>query len=252
MISCHDLSKVFKKNDLTFFAGVPDSVFKSWMSFLAEGNGLMRRIACNECEAIALATGYHLSTGKVGVVYMQNSGLGKTVNPLTSLVSKEVHGIPLVLMIGWRGEPEKDDEPQHEMMGRIMLSQLKVLELPYKILPGRIEQTEEVIKWAKQTAEQTKYASAIIVKKNTLEKYVSKNSSETNYEMSRENAIKTIVDNLHGNEVIISTTGKTSRELFEQRISKGEKLTDFLTRGSMGCSASIALEVALQKPKKKI
>ena len=252
MISCSDLAHVFKENDLTYFAGVPDSTFKDWMSFLADRNNLTNRIACNECEAIALATGYHLSTKNVGVVYMQNSGLGKTVNPLTSLASKEVYGIPLILMIGWRGEPGKKDEPQHKMMGRIMESQLKTLEIPYSVLPDNIEDVEETIRWAKQTAKQNNYASAIIIKKNTLEKYVSENSTETNYEMSREEAIKTVIDNLEGNEAIVSTTGKTSRELFEYRIAQGEKVRDFLTLGSMGCSASIVAEVALQKPDKKI
>ncbi|MFH1607949.1 MAG: phosphonopyruvate decarboxylase [archaeon] len=252
IISCHELANAFKENDLTFFSGVPDSTFKDWMKFLGDGNGLINRVACNECEAVAHATGYHLSTGKTGVVYMQNSGLGKIVNPLTSLASKEVYAIPMVLMIGWRGEPEKPDEPQHKMMGRIMESQLKTLEIPYEILPGNIEEAREVISRAKETAEQNNYASAIIIKKKTFEEYNPRNIFRTAYEMSRENAIKTVIDNLQGNEVVISTTGKTSRELFELRINRGETPKDFLTVGSMGCSASIAAEIALQKPDKKV
>ena len=253
MISCHDLARVFKENYLTFFTGVPDSTFKEWMKFLSDGNGLTNRIACNECEAIALATGYHLSTNKIGVVYMQNSGLGKTVNPLTSLASKEVYSIPLILIMGWRGNPhEEKDEPQHKMMGRIMLPLLDILEIPYEILPDNIEGARKVIKNAKKQAEETKYASAIIIKKKTLEEYDSKNLSETNYEMSREDSIKTLLENINSTGTIISTTGKTSRELFGQRIARGEIPMDFYTVGSMGCSASIALEVALQKPEKKI
>ena len=252
MISCYDLAEIFRKNNLTFFTGVPDSVFKSWMSFLEDEKSLTNRIVCNECEAIAIATGYHLSTKNVGIVYMQNSGLGKTINPLTSLASKEVYGIPLVLMVGWRGEPGESDEPQHKMMGRKMLSQLDILEIPYKILPDNLKGARKIIKWAKQTAEQTTYASAIIIKRNTLEKYIYEDSSETNYEMCREDAIENVIDNLSGDEVIISTTGKTSRELFEYDIAKGDVSKDFLTIGGMGCSASIAAEVALQKPRKKV
>ncbi len=252
MINCYDLAKIFKENDLTFFTGVPDSIFKDWMTFLAEGNNLTNRIACNECEAVAIATGYHISTKNVGVVYMQNSGLGKAVNPLTSLISKEVFGIPMILMIGWRGEPGEDDEPQHKMMGRIMLSQLDTLEVPYSVLPDNIEEARESIRKTKEQTLETGYASAIIIKKNVLEKYVSKSGSRMYYEMSREGAIRTIIDNLNGVEVIVATTGKTSRELFEQRIAKGEIPRDFLIVGSMGCSASIAAEIVLQKPEEEV
>jgi phosphonopyruvate decarboxylase len=252
MISCENLSEIFKNNDLTFFTGIPDSTFKDWMNFLADGNGLTNRITCNECEAIAVASGYHLATGKTAVVYMQNSGLGKCVNPLTSLVSNEVYGIPVILMIGWRGMPGEEDEPQHKMMGRIMESQLKTLEIPYEILSDNIEGAREIIKRAKETSEKNNYASAIIIKKKTLERYISEKIHEKNHQMSRENAIEIIMDNLTGNEIIFSTTGKTSRELFEYRTARRKNPKDFLTVGSMGCSASIALEVALQKPDKKI
>tara|TARA_Y100000034_G_scaffold83246_1_gene99673 strand:+ start:1101 stop:2222 length:1122 start_codon:yes stop_codon:yes gene_type:complete len=252
MINCEDLGRVFRENNLTYFSGVPDSTFKDWMKFLSDGNGFENRIAVNECEAVANCAGYHLATGKTGVVYMQNSGLGKTVNPLTSLISNEVYAIPSVLMIGWRGEPGKKDEPQHKMMGRVMFSLLDSLEIPYEILPDNFEQAQEVIKRAKQQAIQNQYASAIIIKKGTLEEYISKTKIKTNYEMSREDAIKTIVNNLNESDAIISTTGKTSRELFEYRVMKNEQPRDFLTVGSMGCSASMAAEVALQTPNKQI
>tara|TARA_Y100000034_G_C6910131_1_gene424115 strand:- start:1464 stop:2585 length:1122 start_codon:yes stop_codon:yes gene_type:complete len=252
MIKCEELAEEFRKNDLTFFTGVPDSTFKDWMKFLADGNDMTNIIACNECEATAIASGYHLGTNKTGVVYMQNSGLGKTVNPLTSLCSKEVYSIPIVLMIGWRGEPEKKDEPQHKMMGRIMLSQLETLEISYETLPDNIEQAREVIKRAGEKTRQSNYASAIIIKKGTLEEYASKTSVKTNYEMSREDAIKTIIDNMEDNAAIVSTTGKTSRELFEHRIARNEQPKDFYTVGSMGCSASIGFGIALKNPNKSI
>ncbi|MBU0959247.1 MAG: phosphonopyruvate decarboxylase [Nanoarchaeota archaeon] len=253
MLSCYDLGHVFEENGLTFFAGVPDSTFKNWMKFLADGHGLTNVIASNECEATAIVSGYHLATEKLGVVYMQNSGLGKIVNPHTSLLSKEVYSIPAIYMIGWRGEPGKTDEPQHKMIGRIMIPLLDTLEIPYQVLPDKIEGASEVIRKAKEQAEKNKSPSVIIIKKGTLKEYISKNVIKTNYEMSRDDAIKTIVDRLDEKEIIVSTTGKTSRELFEYREKLGQRHgKDFLTVGSMGCASSIALGIALQKPNKPI
>lgn len=251
MINCNDLSEVFKKNDLTFFTGVPDSTFKDWMEFLADGNGLRNVIACNECEAAAISAGYHLATGKIGVVYMQNSGLGKIVNPATSLLDKEVYSIPTIFMIGWRGNPndEKGDEPQHKKMGRVTIPLLDVLEIPYRIMPDNISDAEKLIFEVKNRAEENQSLVALVIKKKTFEEYVAKNKFKTNYEMSREDAIKTVVDNLNGNEAIVSTTGKTSRELFEYRVARGEKTRDFYTVGSMGCSSGIALGIALHRDK---
>jgi len=254
MISCEELFEAFKKNDLTFFTGVPDSTFKDFMSFLLEEheNNLTNIIASNECEAIAIAAGYHLATKKIGVVYMQNSGEGKTVNPLTSLCDKEVYSIPLVMIIGWRGEPGKHDEPQHKKMGRITLSLLDTLEIPYQIISDDPKEAAMMISNAKNQAQQISSPVALIIKSDILEKYTPKRRLELKYEMSREDAIKEILDNLDGNEIIISTTGKTSRELFEERTRRQEKTRDFYTVGSMGCSASIALGIALQKPQKKV
>lgn len=255
MISCENLFDVFKKNNLLFFSGVPDSTFKDWMKFLADEHGkrLTNIIACNECEAVAIAAGYNIATGKIGVVYMQNSGEGKAVNPLTSLCDSEVYSIPVLLMIGWRGEPGKEDEPQHKKMGRVMLPLLDTLEIPYKTLPDDIEEAEKVIAEMKKKVEKTKSPAVVIIKKGLFEKYEEKRKSEAKYEMTREDAIKTIVDNLDGSEAIISTTGKSSRELFEYREESGQGHSkDFLTVGSMGCSASIANSIALQKPGKQI
>lgn len=252
MITCNGLWEIFKKNDLTFFTGVPDSTFKDWMSFLQDEKELTNVIACNECEAIALSSGYYLATKKIPIVYMQNSGLGKTVNPITSLASKEVYSIPMILMIGWRGQPGKKDEPQHKMMGRIMLSLLDVLEIPYKLLPKEINEAEKIIFEMKKLAEENKSPVAIIIEEGTLEEYHSTIEVKTGYEMKREDAIKTILENIEKEVVIISTTGKTSRELYEQRILRQEIPRDFLTVGSMGCSSSIAVEIAIEKPEKKV
>ncbi|MDP7506777.1 MAG: phosphonopyruvate decarboxylase [Candidatus Woesearchaeota archaeon] len=251
MISCEQLYAEFKKCGLTFFSGVPDSTFKDWMKFLVDEHGsrLTNIVAANECEAVATVGGYHLRTGNLGVVYMQNSGLGKAVNPLTSLTDREVYSIPLLLMIGWRGEPGKKDEPQHKKMGRITESLLDVLEVPHEILPDDPAQIASVMERAVAYMRDNGSAYAILIKKGTLEEYKAKKKMETNYEMSREDAIKAIVDSLDGSEVISSTIGKTSRELFEYREILGQDhCKDFLTVGSMGCTASIANGIALSDP----
>ena len=250
MIRCEDFFEIFKKEKLTFFTGVPDSTFEDWMKFLADGNEITNISAVNECEAAAICAGYYLSTGKIGVLYMQNSGLGKVVNPHTSLVSKDVYSIPVLYMIGWRGEPGVKDEPQHKMMGRIMLPLFDVLEIPYEILPDNINQAEEVIIRMKKIAEDNQAPVAIIIKKETFEEYVPYKTADLDYEMSREDAIKIIINNLDGSEAIVSTTGKTSRELFEYRREKGQGHDkDFLTVGSMGCSSTIGFGITMQTNK---
>jgi len=254
MISPKELFKIFNSNDLTFFTGVPDSTFKGWMSFLEKEHGkkLTQIIAANECEAIGIAAGYHLSTGKTSVVYMQNSGFGKTVNPLTSLCDPDVYSIPLILMIGWRGEPGKKDEPQHKKMGRIMIPLLDTLEIPYKQMPSNLNDAKKVIAEIKNISIKNKRPVALIVKKEIISTEDCKEKSIKDIEMNREDAIKTIIDELKGNEIIVSTTGKTSRELYEYRIERKEKPRDFYTVGSMGCAAAISLGIAIKKPKKKI
>lgn len=256
MITCERLYEGFEKNGLTFFSGVPDSTFKDWMRFLADKHGerLTNIIASNECEAVATATGYNLATkGKrIGVVYMQNSGEGKTVNPLTSLCDPEVYSIPVLLMIGWRGEPGKEDEPQHKKMGRVTIPLLDTLEIPHEFLPDDPNQIDSVLEEAVTYMTKNSAPYSIIVRPGVIEEYEAKKKVKTNYEMSREDAIKTIVDGFDGSEAVVSTTGKTSRELFEYREELGQKDKDFLTVGSMGCSASIANGIALEKPHKQV
>jgi phosphonopyruvate decarboxylase len=257
MISCNELFNIFKKNNLTFFTGVPDSTFKGWMNFLETWHGkkLTQIIASNECEAVAIAAGYHLSSNKIGVVYMQNSGQGKTVNPITSLCDSEVYSIPVIMMIGWRGEPGKADEPQHKKMGRVLIPLLETLEIPYTFLPEDYKNAEDVIKKIKNIAYINKTPVAIIVKKGIISPYSSDNISDihkNNFKLTREEAIKIIIENLSGSELIVSTTGKTSRELFEYRVRRKDKPMDFYTVGGMGCATSIALGIALQKPRREV
>ncbi|QEE15794.1 phosphonopyruvate decarboxylase [Promethearchaeum syntrophicum] len=253
-MNCNEIWNGFKKHNFSFFTGVPDSTFKAWMTYLDENNGneLKNIIACNECEAVAIASGYHLATKNVGVVYMQNSGFGKTVNPITSLADFEVYSIPILLMIGWRGEPGKKDEPQHKKMGRVMIPILEALEIPYSYLPETLSEFEQVLQKISIFFKDNKKPYALIVKKNIIEPFTSTKRKEITYEMTREEALKTIIESFTGDEVIVSTTGKTSREIFELRIARGENPRDFYTVGSMGCTSSIALGIALNSKKKTV
>ena len=251
MINCKAFYDSLVKNEIYFFTGVPDSLLKYFCAYVTDNTPEEKNIiAANEGNSIALATGYYLATKKFALVYMQNSGLGNTVNPLISLADKEVYSIPMLLLIGWRGEPGIKDEPQHMKMGKATLNLLDTLEIPYEILNGDYE---EIIKNAIIHMKNKKSAYAIVVKKDTFEKYELKNKKITNYELNREGAIKTIVNLLDEDDIVVSTTGMTSRELFEIReANKQGHEKDFLTVGSMGHSSSIALGIALEKPDRQV
>tara|TARA_B100000886_G_scaffold340468_1_gene310229 strand:- start:119 stop:1252 length:1134 start_codon:yes stop_codon:yes gene_type:complete len=245
--------KVFKKNDIDFFCGVPDSAIKNFISYVE--NKLPKKnhlILPNEGSAIATSIGYYLATQKIPLVYMQNSGLGNAINPLTSLVDKEVYKIPLILFIGWRGEPNFKDEPQHIKQGKITESQLKILGIPYIVIDDNevnsINNTIKLISEIKKTGK----THAILSKRNIFSKSInSGNNSKENF--SREFALSHILKNLNKDDIIVSTTGKLSRELFEQRIKNNQTHeNDFLTVGGMGHSSAIALGISINKPNSNI
>ncbi len=248
------LYELFARHGITFYTGVPDSLLKDFCAYVTDHSPIEKNIiAANEGNAIALAAGYHLATGKMGMVYLQNSGLGNGINPLTSLTDPEVYSIPMLLMIGWRGEPGKKDEPQHKKMGRIMLDALQSLEIPYAILPETISDAERMVAKAVNHATIHSTPYALVVREGTFEGYQLQNKTETSFPLNREQAIRTIVPLLKLEDIIVSTTGKTSRELFELRKESGQGHDkDFLTVGSMGHASSIALGIALQKPEKTV
>src|SRR3989338_9219229 len=232
MVNCKLFYEILMKNEIDFFTGVPDSLLKDFCAYITDNTPKKNNIiAANEGNAIALAAGHYSATGKPGLVYMQNSGLGNAINPLTSLADKEVYSVPMLLLIGWRGEPRVKDEPQHVKMGKITFGMLETMQIPYKILDGDFEET---IKDAINYMKNKKSPYAIVVKKNTFDKYELKNKENNNYGLKREEAIKTIVRLLNNDDIIISTTGHTSRELFELReaSSQGHE-KDFLTVGCM-------------------
>lgn len=197
--------------------------------------------------------GYHLATGKTAVAYMQNSGLGNAVNPLTSLVDKEVYSIPMILLIGWRGMPGVKDEPQHIKMGRIMLPMLDVLEIPYTILSEEANEMEQAWAKAKEYTQANKAPYAIILRPGIFAPYQSPKKSQNSWELERERAIQIILSFLSEKHAIVSTTGHVSRELYDHReFSKQGHDKDFYTVGSMGCSTAIGIGIALANPNREV
>ena len=238
-----------------FFAGVPDSQLKHLCNFLLTKYGqdpAHHVIAANEGNCVGLAAGYHLATGKVPVVYMQNSGEGNAVNPIASLTSPDVYAIPVIFVIGWRGEPGVKDEPQHAQQGRVTNELLDVLGIAHMKVdtattPADVAAAME--EWQPLLAEGK--SVAFVVGKGALEGDASA-KRDNGSALSRESAIE-LVAQAAGEDAIVSTTGKISRELFEIRERAGQDHSrDFLTVGSMGHASSIALGIAAQKPEKLV
>lgn len=239
---------------INFFAGVPDSLLKNICAYIADNADEKHNIiAANEGAAIGLATGHHLATGDIGVVYMQNSGEGNIINPLASLTDKEVYNIPVLLLIGWRGRPGVHDEPQHVKQGKITTGLLNVMGVNFDILSKDEEKAAKQIDVAIKTMKSTNEVYALVIEKDTFEDYKLQSIKVNDLTMTREEAIQTVAEALGPKDAIVSTTGMISRELFEYRTAKGEAhQRDFLTVGSMGHASQIALGIALEKTDRKI
>lgn len=245
---------VLVKNEIDFFAGVPDSLLKEFGFCLEEKVSKKKHIiAANEGNAIALAAGYYLATGKIPLVYMQNSGFGNAVNPLLSLCDPDVYSIPILIVIGWRGEPGISDEAQHIKQGKVQIELLKAMSIPYEIISADGAGFRQQIAKAVQVASSNKTPFAIVIKKGTFDVYGKTVAANCNLPITREECLKVVLSHLPENSVIVSTTGKTSREIFEIREkNKQVHSNDFLTIGSMGHCSSIALGIAIGKPNKKV
>jgi phosphonopyruvate decarboxylase len=244
----------FTKHDISFFTGVPDSQLKPLCNYLIRTYGISNNhiIAANEGNAVALAAGYHLATGKVPCVYLQNSGIGNIINPVASLLSDKVYGIPCVFIVGWRGEPGLPDEPQHIFQGEVTLKLLEVMNIEYKIV-DKDTTNSDLEYWMSgfMSLLDSGKNVALVVKKGGLY-YDKKVVFKNDYCALSEDIIQHIIQVAH-EDVIVSTTGKASRELFETRENNGQSHKfDFLTVGSMGHSASIALGVAIHEPNRRV
>ncbi len=239
---------------INFFAGVPDSLLKNICAYITDNLPKEQNIiAANEGGAMGIAAGYHLATGKIPCVYMQNSGEGNIINPLASLTDKEVYNIPVLLLIGWRGRPGVHDEPQHVKQGKVTTGLLNTMGINYTILNKEEDKAEKQIALAVDYMQRTNECYALVIEKDTFDAYNLVNSVDNGYPTSRELAIETAVKCLQPEAVVISTTGMISRELFEIRDRRGEgHERDFLTVGSMGHASQIALGIALQQSNRPV
>lgn len=230
-------------HNMDFFTGVPDSLLANFCACVKQNAPDNRNIiAANEGNAVGIACGYHIATGKYGVVYMQNSGEGNAVNPLLSIADEEVYSIPLLLLIGWRGEPGTKDEPQHKKQGKVTLALLEAMGIAYEILEDDyMPQISRAVEYMRTYSK----PYAIVVRKGTFSDYkISKESAD--YPLSREQALECVLSCIPEQDFIVSTTGKTSREIFEIREARGQSHSgDFLTVGGMGHTSSIALGMSL-------
>lgn len=254
MIPLLTVYDVLLKNGVNFFTGVPDSLLKHFCAFISDQvEPAEHVITANEGSAVALAAGWHLGTGELALVYLQNSGLGNAINPLSSLADPDVYGIPMVLMIGWRGEPGVKDEPQHVKQGRITPAMLVALELPWFELASTTDAPDELIGEACRSARARSAPAVILVRKGSFETYATQSQPAATYSLSREQALIQIVDHTDPTDLLVSTTGKISRELYELRERKKEAHSrDFLTVGSMGHASSIALGLARAQPDRRV
>ena len=238
-----------------FYTGIPDSYLRPLCNYLMLKYGINSQhhiMASNEGNCVGLAAGYYLATGRIPVVYMQNSGEGNIINPVASLLNDKVYAIPMIFIIGWRGEPGVHDEPQHIFQGEITTKLLDTLEIEYFIIDKYTTLEEFKVQYDKFLVLLNRGKSvAFIIKKGTFI-FEEKIQYKNNYTMLREEVIRRIVKNSH-DDLLVSTTGKASRELFEIREQNGQgHESDFLTVGSMGHTSSIALGLALNNPNRRI
>lgn len=254
MVSPKLFIDTLRHNGVNFFAGVPDSLLKNVCAYITDNvDPESNIITANEGSAIGVASGHYLATGELPLVYMQNSGIGNAVNPLLSLADEKVYSIPVLLMIGWRGEPGVHDEPQHLKQGAVTLPLLDAMNIPYIILPDEDGAAVAAIGAIITDCKKTGKPHAIVIRKGTFGQYKLKTKAANNNPVSREQAMKCVIESIPDDSIIVSTTGKLSRELYEYRDARGNAHeADFLTVGSMGHSSSIALGIALAKPERKI
>lgn len=243
MINTKEFYDTLLQNDMDFFTGVPDSLLANLCACITDNTPAQKNIiAANEGNAVGIACGYHIATGHYGVVYLQNSGEGNAINPLLSIADEEVYSIPMLLIIGWRGEPGTKDEPQHKKQGKVTLALLEAMGIAYAVLQDDYRpQLDAAVAYMKQSGK----PYALVVRKGTFREYKGQ-KTVADLPLTRERALECVLDDIGGEDFIVSTTGKTSREIFEIREARGQSHAgDFLTVGGMGHTSSIALGMSL-------
>lgn len=242
------------KNGTDFFAGVPDSLLKNFCAYITDTAPAEKHIiSANEGSATALACGYHFATGKIPLIYMQNSGEGNMVNPMLSIADKDVYSVPMLIVIGWRGEPGVHDEPQHVKQGKVTCDLLDAMKIPFEVLSENEDDLPAQFEKAYNYIKENNAQYAFVIRKGTFDEYKLQNNIPVEGKMSREEAIEKIILNADSSTAFVSTTGMASRELYELRdkYNHGHE-KDFLTVGGMGHASQIALSIAMQKKDRQI
>ncbi|WP_194778201.1 phosphonopyruvate decarboxylase [Pararhodonellum marinum] len=247
MIDLNNFARLLKDHNIEFLSGVPDTLLNDFCLYVEEKWPQEKHVlAANEGNAIALASGYHLVTDTIPLVYMQNSGIGNAINPLISLTHQSVYGIPMILLIGWRGEPGVKDHPQHTKQGQLTPILMDDLDIPWKKLSHNFEDVQGSIQWAVAKARSIGGPVALLVPKGVLERGEKSGFEDRTDLMSREEAIHSIVETLPSDTIYVAATGRATRELYEVRRLRGEgHENDFLNVGAMGHTSSIAAGIAL-------
>lgn len=254
MVSVQTFFEAIGAEGLDFFTGVPDSLLKEFCAYVTDHTRADQHvIAANEGGAVALAAGHYLATGRPGLVYMQNSGQGNAVNPLTSLADPDVFGIPMLLLVGWRGEPGRPDEPQHVKQGKITGALFDALGFHAVVLPEEDEAAIACLRAAARRMRDAASPVALIVRSGTFARYKLQTETITSFELGREGAVKLVLDAIGADAVVVATTGMTSREMFEHReATSGSHRADLRTVGCMGHASQIALGIALAQPHREV
>lgn len=254
MIAPEEFVNYLLKLNITFFTGVPDSLLKDFCAYLSDNFPQNHITADNEGGAVAIAIGKYLSTKEPALVYMQNSGIGNALNPLISLADKDIYGIPTLLLIGWRGRPGTDDEPQHIKQGKITLDLLETAGIKTFILPFEEHKIKDTILQAYNWTKKESNPAALIAPTGIFTNYsAQKQKKDSELTLSREESLEEIISNLNPTDLIVSTTGMISREIYEIRErNKQNHSNDFLCVGGMGHASLIAFGIALNKPQNRI
>lgn len=247
-----DQQKVFQTlndNGVSFFTGVPDSYLNGFCSYALANCGNRNIIAANEGNAVGIASGYYFATKEIPLVYLQNSGMGITINPLVSLADKAVYAVPMLILVGWRGQGNSEpNHPQHKLQGEITPAIFEIMHIPYTILTDNNDAFSKTIEKAIKYCKETRQPYGLITPKGIMAASEKENNIDDVYPMSREEAIEVVLDYMPADTIYSATTGRATRELFFLRERRGEsKKNDFLNVGSMGHASSVALGIAMEK-----
>lgn len=254
MLNQEKVFDVLKRNGVTYYVGVPDSYLNGFCNYALENYPGKNVIAANEGNAVGIAAGHYFATKEIPLVYMQNSGMGISINPLVSLTDKDVYAVPMLLLVGWRGQGNTEpNHPQHKLQGEITPGIFDLLHIPYTILSDDDTTFEKTIEKAVQYCVQTRQPYGLIAPKGVMAAANKPNNVDSVYPMSREEAMEVILDHMPADTVYCATTGRATRELFFLREKRNEtKAHDFLNVGSMGHASSVGLGIALEKPERKV